>query len=598
MKRSSYFLVSATLSIALHAILILGADSITFRDITRAPSTKPRSMVIRMIDPRDRLANRPNIRRRINEESTRNLADAEKAAAKLKKLFEKEHLSAVPKPKLRLKGLGRDILAPKLPEPEKARAATAPRPKIIEIDANDISPQRLSARTSEAMHSKLARTYIPTKFVPSLLSPGSLSGGIGSTIDIAMRMGALGKRGAFNVGDLADDGLTAQERLNAAARGGFTPMGGIPGLRGIFGADKDPTKQGPIMINGERVMPLDEFVQVTVTLFQGRDGSGYYQAEISPNPRSEQLKDVPKDLLFLIDHSASISAGKLKQFKAGVIEAIEYLNPSDRFNVVSFTDRARPLFPEFMPYNADTKARGQAFVAKLARGGMTDVFGSLAPYVQASNSSGGRDRPLNLFLMTDGNSTVNIYDDDRFIQGIVKKNPGNVSIYSFSAGSRVNRELLDFLGYHNRGFNLHVAKLKQFKGTLVDYISSHSSLIVADLKYQANQKSLERDIFPKRLQHLYRGETLSFFGRFPAGTKEFVFRLQGRDGTGTLRALQFRRSLKECLRGSGELGRTWASQKVFHLIGERTLTSSPEAKGRRTREITKVAEKFGLLVPY
>ena len=102
---------------------------------------------------------------------------------------------------------------------------------------------------------------------------------------------------------------------------------------------------------------------------------------------------------------------------------------------------------------------------------MTDVFGGIAPFVQKSNRIA--QRPLNIFLLTDGKSTINIYKEDDFIRRIVEMNPGNVSIYPFSAGQDANRQLLDYLGYLNRGYNFHLPDLKQFKSQLMSYIGAH-----------------------------------------------------------------------------------------------------------------------------
>jgi len=164
---------------------------------------------------------------------------------------------------------------------------------------------------------------------------------------------------------------------------------------------------------------------------------------------------------------------------------------------------------------------------------------------------------------------------------------------SFSAGKSANLFLLDFLAYHNRGLSLHESKLDDFRGELVDYISSHSSLILADLQYLAPE-NLRSEIFPKHLPHLYRGEALSIYGRFPAGTEEIVISIVGRDASGDVEELIFRGKIAESEKASARLTLDWAAQKVFHLIGLRTLEPSP----RLDQQIRQLAEKYHLFVPY
>jgi hypothetical protein len=589
MKKPIYVIVSALLSVVLHIVLLTFGDRILFPETAVSDVPEDRRVRVTTMDI-SKVTRPPRTRQDVTKQAERMLRDAVRNSEKVKKVFDAENLAEPPKAQVRLAGLGRPIREPQLPEPEKARPATAPRPKIIEIDAADVPLERLASE--RLFQKKLDREDIPTKFAPSMLAPGPLAGAVGRTFDVGMLMGKPPRGAGIRPEDIPADGGMPGANLDAeAARTALLPRGGGPGLQDL-GAGAGA---GRATLGGEVAKSLDEFVTVTVTVYEERRGGGYFRADISPNPRSEALPDVAKDILFIIDHSTSISAPKLEQFKAGTAEALQYLNPKDRFNVVSFTDRPKALFPEFTSVSAETIEQAQKYVRGLFRGGMTDVFGSVAPFVASSNNQ--PERPLNVFLMSDGNSTVNIYADDEFVRRIVQMNPGNVSIYSFSAGSKANRDLMEFLGYHNRGFSLHVEDLSRFKPELVRYMSTHTSLLVADLKYHA-AGGLNDQIFPKRLPHLYRNEILSIYGRYEEGVDELILSLTGRDGAGKLRELVFRRKFEDCPRGSAELAQNWAAQKVFHLVGQRTLTTDAARKQEIERQISSLAKTFSLYVPY
>ena len=93
------------------------------------------------------------------------------------------------------------------------------------------------------------------------------------------------------------------------------------------------------------------------------------------------MGDIPKDTLLIIDHSASISPTKLSQFKAGAIESLSYLNPNDRFNVVSFTSKAQALYPNLVAATEQNRETASLYIQRLVRGGQTDVFGGIGPFV-------------------------------------------------------------------------------------------------------------------------------------------------------------------------------------------------------------------------
>ncbi len=593
MKKTGYVVISAVLSLLFHLLLWGVADKITFDNIPVFRAEEPPQKInVQLTDIRDLRPEQPQVKITDDRKAADDLRNADDLSKKMKEVFRNAKLEIAAEPKVRLEGLGRPVLAPPLPAPEKARPATAPRPKIIEVDAAALSPQQLAQ--VERIAKKQNRVYIPVAHVPSLLSPGALQGAVGDTYGVQMRMGGLPGSGALRVGDLPPGG--DWDAGLQAGKNGFSPIAGTPGFDlgdGLGGLGLRP-KTG---LGGEGFRSLDPYVVVSVTIYEERTGGGYFRADVAANPKSEELWDVPKDLLFVIDHSTSISGEKLEQFKESTVEALQYLNPKDRFNVVSFTTEPRTLFPDFQPCSRENMELARKYVMGLVRGGMTDVFGSISPFIRKSNGEVATGRPMNVFLMTDGNSTVNIYDDDDFVRSIKEMNPGNVSVYAFSAGKKANRDLLEFLGYHNRGYSLHVADLKDFKSMLVDYISTHSQLILADVDYQVAD-GLSSESFPKVLPHLYREETLSFYGRFSADTKLVNVRVSGRGGDGEPYELVFYKPLKECLRGTPELAQQWAAQKVFHLIGQRVLATSADEKSRIEDEIKAIAGKFDLYVPY
>jgi Ca-activated chloride channel family protein len=175
----------------------------------------------------------------------------------------------------------------------------------------------------------------------------------------------------------------------------------------------------------------------------------------------------------------------------------------------------------------------------------------------------------------------------------VSLNRANVSIYTFSAGKKANLFLLDLLAYSNRGMSLHRETLEGFGPDLVQFVSTHSDLIVADLKYDITG-DVEADLFPRRLPHLYRGETLSIYGRYPAGLEEAALSLVGRNAAGELEELVYRIDFRNAPRAPATLQVDWASQKVFHLIALNTLNPDPNLLD----EVRSLAERFQLYVPY
>ncbi len=595
MKLSGYMLISLALSLALHLLLMLFLSRMSFPPprLFALQADKPkRAPTIQTIDLRELAKPKLSPNARMNQKATTEIKSelAEIGEQAIREMLQKENLlTPKPPPSLRFAGVDKAILTPKLPNAEPPRQATAPRPQIVAIDFNDLPPSRQAARRND-MIPGVERIDVPNLHLPSLLPHGPLTAATGATYDVGIKLGPNPKFGIPDgIGDEDTPPPPGEDLASLLKKGALSGGANRNGQDIALNNPDDTGLQQP-------PKPFDAFVNVVVTVWEDKEnGGGYFKIAITPNRESDALRDIAKDSLIIIDHSTSIDVNKLRQFKAAAIDALSYLNRQDRFNIVGFNEKPQQLFPDFVPLDDGTLDTARSYIRDLFRGGMTDVFGGIAPFVQKSNRNA--ERPLNIFVLTDGKATVNIYREDDFIRRIVGMNPGNVSIYPFSAGPDANRQLLDFLGYLNRGYNFHVPDLKQFKSQLLSYIGDHSSLIIRDLQYMV-EGQVGSQIFPKRLPHLYRQETLEILGHYSPQDAELVFTLAGRDAEGAVRDLVFRRQYRDCQPATEELPLQWAAKKIFHLLAQKTLTENPQERARLDQEIQKLGQTYNIYIPY
>jgi hypothetical protein len=129
----------------------------------------------------------------------------------------------------------------------------------------------------------------------------------------------------------------------------------------------------------------------------------------------------------------------------------------------------------------------------------------------------------------------------------------------------------------------------KFNRSLVRFVTTHTELVVADLKYAALNE-MGSEMFPKRLPHLFRGEVLSIWGYYPAGAKEVVLSITGRDASGSPLELIFRKDFASAERGDEQLVSRWIAQKLYHLKGQAILDR--EKSPQYEKEIRQMAERF------
>ena len=472
--------------------------------------------------------------------------------------------------------------------PLEALQVTAPSPEILTIPEDSLAPERLE-NSSRPFLPDWDREFVPPDVsLPSLANPGSLAGPPPAAVTSSLALQSL--RPSFSLSPQELEALLGTE--GALVANAAPLQGALPGL--------DATGElsaGLEAVSGELPLPLDEYVSVQVYTYPDPAGNGgTFLVEIRPGPKSESLDDIPKDVLFLLDRSSSISLPKFQQFRKSVLEILPALSPLDRFNVVAFNDRQSAVFREYVPASQENLSTAVEKLRQLPHGGRTDVFGGVAPFVRQAN--GDLRRPLNIFLLTDGQSTVNIYEPSLFLRQISGINPGNVSIFPFSAERKANRMLLDFLGYLNRGEKCHVETTEEIRDAMVRFYSQHASLIITALRCAATSGADVNEIFPRSLPNLYRNQTLRLFGRYRSLEDNLVLSLTGRDAQGKPRDLLFRRTLAQCPRGQDTLPAQWAAQKILFLLSRMNLSENPAEQESLRDRIETLKKQYGILSPY
>ncbi len=566
-KKRALVLLSVFLSLSLHAVLLAAVAGVRM-DLHGLTHTKfarpaPKPMRVQSVDLRN-LVFDSNRTRLSQPTATLGFQDPNK---NVRALFEKMDLLPKPPPVAKLEGLGKNVITTD-PQPAPApQMPAAPPVKIVEIDASKLL--KGSIAPGRELSPKIPRQELVGDRVPGLTG-GSGGGGSGEAVSVGMRLGGLPDI------PLRPGELDLLNPPGTTLPGGQTPAGGL--------------------VTGNRTAGnLDSLVTVTMTVYDpGKGDGGFFRIDIAPNTASNRLRSIHKDMLFLVDCSASISPAKLDQFKTGIRQLLPQLKPGDRFNVIAFRDQPEAVFTRPVPVTADAVSRADYFVGRQERGGLTDVYSCLEPYVKDGRTAGQPGRPVNVFLLSDGKSTVrNKLDNDTFIRQVAGLRHADVSIYSFSTGGDANLFLLDLLAYSNRGASMTVERVARFAPEMSAFIQAHSDLIVADLRYRATGE-LAKEIFPRQLPHLYRDEALSIYGKFPAGATVVGLQILGRDSEGHEQELVFSGDLRTAPRGDSKIAQQWAAQKVFTLLVDRVMNP----KAGVTDEIRRLAKEYGFSVPY
>lgn len=314
----------------------------------------------------------------------------------------------------------------------------------------------------------------------------------------------------------------------------------------------------------------------------------YFRLSVKVEERGP-LEVIPKEVIFLIDSSKSMTEQKLVYVKEGLEASLGNMNEGDRFNVVAFRGNVSSYKRDPVYASRKTVEEAKKFVDELEAKGQTDVENALKDIVSQPLDF----VPSYVVFVTDGRPTTGMINSRRINQQITRVNDLKRPIFCFGGGRRVNRYLLDFLSYQNRAWSYFSSSSYEMKNDFIDFYREIKDPLLLNVRYRVNSIKRE-EVYPKRLPDFYRGKPFSLYGRITDENK-FSVQLLG-EAKGAVKEFIFQGQMNKAQKGTREIAREWAFRKIYYLISLITLNEGDEAKLKR--EIKELSRNYGITTPY
>ena len=334
---------------------------------------------------------------------------------------------------------------------------------------------------------------------------------------------------------------------------------------------------------------IGKYLDVQVYVYKDpASGEKYYKIEIKVK-EDVRLEPMPKEIIYLIDSSKSISEEKLHYIKEGVFDSLKRLNPGDKFNLVAFRGDLIKFREEPVTVSRDVLIRARPFIRGLKATGQTDVENALLGII---------DHPLTMYpsyimFVSDGRPTTGVMDSRRIIQQITRSNDMTRPIFCFGGGKRVNKYLLDFIAYQNRGWSTFANTSYNMRKDFVEFYNQIRDPILINVRYLLNGLDVS-EVYPKYLSDFYQDTPFTVYGRY-SDEDVFSVRLLGEVG-GRTKEFIFKKSLTEAIPASQEIAEGWAFRKIYYLISRSTMGLGDDSGIRE--EIESLSKKYGIITPY
>ncbi len=291
----------------------------------------------------------------------------------------------------------------------------------------------------------------------------------------------------------------------------------------------------------------------------------------------------PRDLVFVVDVSASMAWKSLAQAQAALVMALERLGPEDRFNVIAFNDVVTTLFPDVRPVSTTTLTRALAFIGGLKAEGGTDMRPALA-YALATQSPPQRLRQV--IFLTDG-----AVGNEAELFGVIRQRLGRARLFTVGIGSAPNGYFMRRAAVMGRGTHTFIGDAGEVRDKVATLLARLSQPAFVDIAVHGAGAGAE--ILPRPVPDLYRGEVIALTLREDARTGGVAERLniEGRFSETTW-------SMDVPLtsaRPAQGIRIAWARARLASLMTRYHEAADPDERQRLRREIVTFSLNHGIL---
>ncbi|HEX4965454.1 MAG TPA: VIT domain-containing protein [Thermoanaerobaculia bacterium] len=331
------------------------------------------------------------------------------------------------------------------------------------------------------------------------------------------------------------------------------------------------------------VAPADADLVVEWTPAVGREPRGvYYSEEVNgerysllmvmpPDTPDAVASRLPRESIFVIDDSGSMSGAKLEQAREALLFGLGKLHPTDWFNVIRFSTTADSVFPASVQATRSAVDKARRWVAGLQIEGGTQMLPALQ--IAFRNPPPVGLVPQVIFA-TDG-----VLEDEPQVVQFLGAHLGSRRLFPVAIGSDPNAHLLGSLAALGGGSFTAIDDVGKVATVMGSLFSKLEAPMLQEIHVDWSDGAAEA--WPARIPDLYLGEPLIVTARSAADA-----------GPVSVSGLRGGSSWEDSFPAAADfpgagIDKLWARQKI------RALTGSLR-EGANAAEVRRAIAELGL----
>jgi len=313
------------------------------------------------------------------------------------------------------------------------------------------------------------------------------------------------------------------------------------------------------------------------------DTGGFFSLMIQPKAEFEVGEITPKEMVFVVDCSGSMSGEPISKAKQAMRKCITHMQPDDTFRVIRFSEAASQLSEEPLHNTPESIRRGLLYIDRMQGSGGTMMIEGIKA---ALDYPPDPERVRIVSFMTDG-----YIGNETEILAAIEDKIGEARLFSFGVGTSVNRYLLERMAEAGRGVVQYVRPDEDTTEVVERFYDRIARPFLLDITIDWGGLQVA-DMYPSTIPDLFADQPVIVHGRY-AEPGAATITVQGNiAGESWSRELPVELPVEEPRNDA--LASLWARARIKDLMDRMFHGEEPEI----VKQVTDLALEFRLMSAY
>ncbi|XP_028810492.1 inter-alpha-trypsin inhibitor heavy chain H5 [Denticeps clupeoides] len=334
----------------------------------------------------------------------------------------------------------------------------------------------------------------------------------------------------------------------------------------------------------------------------------------------KDLPVVPKNVVFVIDASASMLGTKIRQTKEALFTILKDLRPHDHFNFVAFSNRIRIWQPgKLVPVTPDNIRDAKKFIFSISPTGGTDINGAIqsgSTLLRTFLSSAEGDNSVSLIIfLTDGRPTVGEMQTSSILgntQGAVQE---LFCIFTIGLGNDVDYRLLERMALENCGTMRRIGEDADARSMLKGFYDEIGTPLLSDIHVEYSDGSVDY-VTQHVFTNYFNGSEIVIAGKLTNQSSDSLHVMMTASNSDRTLVLETDVRLPECEQeterrvaavsvgvsdtgpsADGYVERLWGFLSVKDGLRSRLRSQTSRERDGFTQQVTNISLAYNFLTP-